>query len=60
MNIYPIRTQADYQQTCQRVSALVDLDPVPDSPHGEELEILGTLLEAYESQHYPIDLPDPI
>lgn len=44
----------------QEVSALIDLDPVADSPEGERLEVLATLVQAYEAKHYPIDPPDPI
>lgn len=42
------------------VSALIDLDPHPDSPEGERLEVLTTLVEAYEAEHYSIAPPDPI
>ncbi|HBB90398.1 MAG TPA: transcriptional regulator [Bacteroidales bacterium] len=36
-------------------------DPIdPDTPVGEEMELLGTLIEQYEKKHYPIDPPDPI
>lgn len=49
-----IHTDADYRALLAQVSALIDLDPAPDSPEGEELEALGTLVEAYEAKHYPI------
>lgn len=58
MDIKPIKREADYERALRRVEELWD------SPEGsaecDELEILATLLEAYERQHYPIDLPDPI
>jgi HTH-type transcriptional regulator / antitoxin HigA len=60
MNIQPIHTKTAYKAALKRVSALVDLDPKRGTPLGDELEILGTLVQAYEAQHYPIDLPDPI
>lgn len=60
MDIRPIRTEADYQAALKEISALVDLDPVLESPEGERLDILATLAEAYEARHFPIDLPDPI
>ncbi|CAN7575307.1 transcriptional regulator [Acidovorax sp. LjRoot118] len=60
MEVKAIRDELTYRTTLARVSALVDLDPAPDSPEGEELEVLGTLVEAYESRHYPIGSPDPI
>ncbi len=60
MNIHPIHTTADYKAALKRVSTLIDLDPARGTVEGDELEVLGTLVEAYESQHYPIELPDPI
>jgi len=60
MEIKAIRTEADYLAALGEVSALIDLDPAADSPEGERLDILGTLVQAYEAKHYPIDPPDPI
>jgi HTH-type transcriptional regulator/antitoxin HigA len=60
MEIKAIRTDADYRAALQEVSALIDLDPAVDSPDGERLEVMGTLVLAYEAKHYPIDPPDPI
>ncbi len=60
MNIRPIHTKADYKVALKQVSALVDADPKRGTPQADELEILGTLLMAYEAQHYPLALPDPI
>ena len=60
MEVKAIRNDDTYRATLTRVSDLIDLDPVPDSAEGEELEILGTLVQAYEAKHYPISLPDPI
>ena len=60
MEIKAIRTEADYIAALREVSALIDLDPASDSPEGERLEVLGTLVQAYEAKHYPIDPPDPI
>jgi HTH-type transcriptional regulator/antitoxin HigA len=60
MEIKAIRTEADYLTAVHEVSALIDLDPSADSPEGERLEVLGTLVQAYEVKHYPIDPPDPI
>lgn len=58
MDIKPIRSEADYERALRRVERLWD------SPEGSagsnELDILTTLIEAYEREHYPIDLPDPI
>ena len=60
MEIRPIRTQADYRAALKVVSALVDVDPKRGTLEADRLEVLGTLLEAYEAQHFPIELPDPI
>ena len=60
MEIKAIRTEQDYLAALREVSALIDLDPSPDAPEGERLEILGTLVQAYEAKHHPIDPPDPI
>jgi HTH-type transcriptional regulator/antitoxin HigA len=60
MEILPIRTEEDYRETLRKVSELVDRDPAPDTLAGDRLEVLSTLVEAYERKHHPIDLPDPI
>lgn len=54
MEIKTIQTEADYLAALCEVSALIDLDPAPQSPEGERLGVLGTLVQAYEAQHYPI------
>ena len=60
MEITPIRTEKDYRAALRVVSTLVDQDPSPDTPDGERLDVLSTLIEAYERKHHPIDLPDPV
>jgi HTH-type transcriptional regulator / antitoxin HigA len=60
MNIKPIRNDNDYQATLCEVSAYFDNEPEPNTDEGDRFEILLTLVEAYESKHYPIDLPDPV
>ena len=60
MEVRAIHSEAAYRAALARVSHLIDLDPAPDSPEGEELEVLGTLVEAYETQHYHIAPPDPV
>jgi len=60
MNIHPIRTEKDYREALREVSKLVDKDPAPDSRDGERLDVLSTLVEAYERKHHPVELPDPI
>jgi len=58
MNIKPIKTEQDYINTLNRISIL--MDAMPDSKEFDELDILTTLVEAYEEIHYKIDVPDPI
>ena len=60
MEVRAIRSEAAYRAMLAKVSALVDLDPRPESPEGERLEVFSTLVEAYEAEHYPIAPPDPI
>jgi HTH-type transcriptional regulator/antitoxin HigA len=60
MEIKAIRTEADYLAALRELFALIDLDPAADEPDGERLDVLGTLVQAYEAKHYPIDPPDPI
>jgi HTH-type transcriptional regulator/antitoxin HigA len=58
MAIKPIRTEADYTAARREIEALFEAEP--DTPEGDRLEILSTLIEAFEEQHYPIPDPDPI
>lgn len=60
MEIRPIHNERDYQEALQIVSGLVDVDPVVGTPDGDRLEILATLVERYEAEHFPLDLPDPV
>lgn len=58
MNLKPIKTKKDYQQALQRLEVIFDAKKC--SSQGDELEILSILIDQYENQHFPIDLPDPI
>ena len=58
MEIRPIKTGADYQAALEEIERL--FDAAPDTPEGDRLEVLVTLVEAYEEKHYTIPLPDPI
>jgi HTH-type transcriptional regulator / antitoxin HigA len=60
MQIRPIHTPADYKSTLKEVSALVDTDPPRGTPDADRLGILGTLLQAYETQHYTLELCAPL
>jgi HTH-type transcriptional regulator/antitoxin HigA len=58
MILKPIKNKKDYQAAIQRLEKLFDARP--GSPEGDELEVLGILIDNYEKIQYPIDLPDPI
>jgi HTH-type transcriptional regulator / antitoxin HigA len=58
MNVKPIKTKKDYQQALDRLEVIFDAKK--GTQEGDELEILGILLDQYENEHFPIDLPDPI
>jgi len=58
MDIKPIKTDADYKQTLAEIEGLMMAEL--DTPEGERLDVLVTLVEAYEAKHYPMDLPDPV
>ncbi len=60
MDIKPIRTHADYRRALKEISALMKADPDPGTPEGDRLDILATLVQAYEQRHFPMDLPDPV
>ncbi len=57
--IKPIKTEADYQQTLSEIETL--FDATSDTPEGDRLDVLTTLVEAYEEKKgYALPLPDPI
>lgn len=58
MDIKPIKTETDYQNVLAEIERLFDAQP--GTPDGDRLEVLVTLVEAYEAQHYAIPQPDPI
>ena len=58
MNIMPIRTEADYNATLARIDTLMNAEF--GTPEGDELDVLVTLVEAYEAKHYPMPPCDPI
>jgi HTH-type transcriptional regulator/antitoxin HigA len=60
MNIRPIHTDEDYRAALKNVSALFDNEPEPGTPEGDYFDIMITLIEAYESKQFPMDLPNPI
>lgn len=53
-----LKTEADYEAALAYVEELMDAEP--GSPEEDKLEVFALLIEAYEQEHYPIDLPDPV
>jgi len=58
MVIHPIKTKEDYNNAMMRIDALMDAGP--GTEEGDELDVLATLVEAYERDNFPIDSPDPV
>jgi len=58
MEIRPIKTKADYEAALEEIEQLFQAEQ--GTPEGDRLEVLTTLVEAYEDQHYNLPLPDPI
>ncbi|MEX1191835.1 MAG: helix-turn-helix domain-containing protein [Brumimicrobium sp.] len=58
MKIKPIRDEADYQKALERLEVIFDAKK--GSEEGDELEILSIIIDNYESENFPIEMPDPI
>jgi HTH-type transcriptional regulator/antitoxin HigA len=58
MDIKPIKTECDYNAALEEIERLMGAEL--NTPEGDKLDVLATLVEAYEEKHYPIDPPDPI
>lgn len=58
MNPKVIKTEAGYEATLARVDELMAARP--GTPRGDELELLAALVELYEQEAFPIDLPTPL
>ena len=58
MDIKPIKTKTNYRETLKEVESLMGARA--NTADGERLDVLVTLIEAYEKKHFPIDLPDPV
>ena len=55
-----IKTEQDYQEALKLVEGLIGRDPNPESAEGEQLNLLSTLIQDYESKTFPATLPNPI
>jgi HTH-type transcriptional regulator/antitoxin HigA len=58
MDIKPIRTEADYQAAMREVESLMTAEF--GTPEGDRLDVLATLVEAYEAKHFPMEVADPV
>ena len=58
MTVKPVRTKRDYTRALKRIEMLMGARPM--SSAGDELDVLVTLVEAYEAKHFPITSPDPV
>ena len=54
----PIKTEADYQNALHEIELL--FDAAPGTAESDRLDVLSTLVDAYEKVHFPVELPDPI
>lgn len=58
LDLHPIRTESEYEAALEEIEQLMDAPA--DTPEADRLDLLATLVDAYEREHFPIDLPDPI
>jgi len=58
MNIKPIKSGRDYKNALKEIESLFKAKF--GTPEGDRLDVLTTLVEAYENKHYPIETPDPV
>ncbi len=58
IQVHPIRSEADYDAALERIDALMGAKP--GSAEGDELDVLVTLVDAYEEKRFPMDAPDPV
>jgi HTH-type transcriptional regulator / antitoxin HigA len=58
MRIKPLKTESDYKEALREIERI--FDAAPGTREGDRLDVLTTLVEAYEEKHFHIPLPDPI
>ena len=58
MEILPIKTERDYRRALKEIEGLMTAQR--NTPEGDRLDVLVTLVEAWEARNHPLDLPDPI
>jgi HTH-type transcriptional regulator/antitoxin HigA len=57
-DLKPVRSEADYEKALSEVERLWGAKS--GTPEGDRLDVLATLIDVYEAEHYPMDPPDPI
>jgi HTH-type transcriptional regulator/antitoxin HigA len=58
MDIAPLKNRRDYRHALKEIETLMQARR--NTPEGDRLDVLVTLVEAWERKHYPLDLPDPV
>lgn len=58
MDVKPIRTKRDHEAALREIETL--MNTMHGTLEGDRLDVLATLVEAYEAKHFPLDLPDPV
>lgn len=58
IQVRPIRTEQDHEAAVQRIEELISAKP--GTPEGDELDVLATLVDAWEAINHPVDAPDPV
>jgi HTH-type transcriptional regulator / antitoxin HigA len=58
IQVRPVRTEQDHDAAVERIAALMSAKP--GTPEGDELDVLATLVDAWEAKNHPIDAPDPV
>ena len=58
MDVAPIKTKRHYRRALKEIEGLMHAKR--GTPEGDRLDVLVTLVEAWEAKHHPIDLPDPV
>lgn len=60
MELKVIKTEEEHEQALSALMALMEADPPAGSTQADRLEVLATLIENYEDEHFPIDVPAPV
>jgi HTH-type transcriptional regulator/antitoxin HigA len=58
--IKPIKSESDYRTALAEVERLIALDPDPETVDANRLSVLGILVQEYEREHFPFELPTPV